>query len=160
MTENDRVKALRLAKGLTMERFGEKLGVQKSAISKIEHGENNVSDQMRNSICREFNVSEEWLKDGSGEMIKRGYSEEIAALAQAYGLDEADQAVIVEYARLSPEERRIVKEYISRTYHAIRSTGNESFPDGIDTEVEDYRRQLLMEKKAEEGSEALPTESA
>ena len=157
MTENGRVKELRKYYNLSMEEFGERLGVTRSAISNIESGNRSVTDQMRRSICREFNVSEEWLKDGSGEMIKRGYSEEIAALAQAYGLDEADQAVIVEYARLSPEERRVVKEYISRTYRAIRSEDEEG---DIDAEVEDYRRQLLIEKKAEEGSGASQEESA
>ena len=157
MTENERIKELRKYLGLTMDKFGERLGVQKTAISKIESGNRSVTDQMRRSICREFNVSEEWLTDGSGEMIKRGYSEEITALAQAYGLDEADQAVIVEYARLSPEERRVVKEYISRTYRAIRSEDEEG---DIDAEVEDYRRQLLIEKKAGEGSGASQEESA
>ena len=157
MTENGRVKELRKYYNLSMEEFGERLGVTRSAISNIESGNRSVTDQMRRSICREFNVSEEWLKDGSGEMIKRGYSEEIAALAQAYGLDEADQAVIVEYARLSPEERRVVKEYISRTYRAIRSEDEEG---DIDAEVEDYRRQLLIEKKAAEGSGASQEESA
>ena len=157
MTENGRVKELRKYYNLSMEEFGERLGVTRSAISNIESGNRSVTDQMRRSICREFNVSEEWLKDGSGEMIKRGYSEEITALAQAYGLDEADQAVIVEYARLSPEERRVVKEYISRTYRAIRSEDEEG---DIDAEVEDYRRQLLIEKKAEEGSGASQEESA
>ena len=66
---NERIKELRKTLGLTLEKFGERLGVRKTAISKIEHGENNVSDQMFKSICREFNVSEEWLRDGVGEMF-------------------------------------------------------------------------------------------
>ena len=72
---NTRIKELRKALGLTMEKFGEKIGVKKAAISKLEKGENNVSDQMFKSICREFNVSEEWLRTGEGEMFQPKDSE-------------------------------------------------------------------------------------
>ena len=69
MTENDRVKALRKELGLTMEKFGDRIGVKKSAISDIENGRNRVSDQVFKSICREFNVSSDWLRDGTGDMF-------------------------------------------------------------------------------------------
>ena len=55
---NDRVKILRKELGLTLEKFGERLGVGKTAISKIEHYERGVTDQMIKSICREFHVDE------------------------------------------------------------------------------------------------------
>ena len=44
MTQNERVKEVRKSLGLTLEKFGNKLGVQKSAISKIEKGENSLTD--------------------------------------------------------------------------------------------------------------------
>ncbi len=66
---NERVKELRDFLGLTMEKFGERVGVKKSAINKIEKGNNSVTDQMIKSICREFGVSEEWLRTGEGEMF-------------------------------------------------------------------------------------------
>lgn len=64
---NERIKELRKSLGLTLEKFGERLGVGKTAINKLEKGENNVTDQMVKSICREFSVNEEWLRDGVGE---------------------------------------------------------------------------------------------
>lgn len=76
---NERVKQLRKALDLTLEKFGEKLGVKKSAISLIENGERNLTDQMVKSICREFDVDEEWLRNGTGSMfIERTRDEEIA----------------------------------------------------------------------------------
>lgn len=79
MTENERIKEVRKAKALTMEKFGERVGVQKSAISKIEHGENAVSDQIRLAICREFDVNENWLRTGEGDMfVPTTRSQEIA----------------------------------------------------------------------------------
>ena len=64
MTVNERVKEIRKSVELTMEKFGERLGVGKVAISCIESGKNNVTDQMIKSICREFGYREEWLRDG------------------------------------------------------------------------------------------------
>lgn len=52
-----------------MEKFGERVGVTKTAISKIEKNERNTTDQMFKSICREFNVNPEWLRNGTGDMF-------------------------------------------------------------------------------------------
>lgn len=69
MTQGERIKELRKKLGLTLEKFGSRLGVGKTAISKIEKGENGLTDQMFKSICREFDVNPSWLRDGSGEMF-------------------------------------------------------------------------------------------
>lgn len=66
MTQGERVKAIRTEKKMTMEQFGEKLGVQKSAISKIEKDKVNLTEQMFLLICLEFGVNEVWLRTGEG----------------------------------------------------------------------------------------------
>ena len=68
MTQGERVRTLRKALSLTLDKFGRPLGVGKTAISKIENGENSLTDQMIISICREYDVSEEWLRTGTGDM--------------------------------------------------------------------------------------------
>lgn len=69
MTQGERVREVRKALGLTLEKFGEKLGIQKSAISKIERGDTNLTDANIKSICREFNVDYIWLTTGEGKMF-------------------------------------------------------------------------------------------
>ena len=55
------------------------MGVGKTAISNIEKGNRNLTDQMAISICREFNVNENWLRTGEGEMfIELSRDEQIA----------------------------------------------------------------------------------
>ena len=67
-TANERIRYLRKdLEKMTLEKFGARLGVGKSAISDIERGRNNPTDQMIRSVCREFGVSEEWLRYGEGE---------------------------------------------------------------------------------------------
>ena len=43
---NERIKELRKYLHLTQDEFGEKLGIKKSAVSKIEKGENGATDQI------------------------------------------------------------------------------------------------------------------
>ncbi len=69
MTQGERVKQVRKSLGLTMEKFGDRLGVTKTAISLIESGKNNLTDANIKAICREFNVDYIWLTSGDGEMF-------------------------------------------------------------------------------------------
>lgn len=69
MTQGERVREIRKSLGLTLEKFGEKLGVKKNAISQIETGRNSLTDQMTKSICREFGVDYIFLTTGEGEMF-------------------------------------------------------------------------------------------
>lgn len=69
MTQNERVKEVRKTLGLTLEKFGDRLGIQKAAVSKIEKGENSLTDANIKAICREFSVDYMWLTTGEGEMF-------------------------------------------------------------------------------------------
>lgn len=69
MTQNERIKEVRKSLGLTLEKFGERIGLKKSAVSLIENGKNSVTDANVKAICREFNVDYIWLTTGEGEMF-------------------------------------------------------------------------------------------
>lgn len=69
MTSGERVKKIRKSNNMTLEKFGERLGVTKQTVSRIENGINSLTEQMLLSICREFNVNESWLRTGEGEMF-------------------------------------------------------------------------------------------
>lgn len=78
MTENERVKEIRKDKQLTLEKFGEKLGVTKTAIFNIENGNRSVTEQMRKAICREFKVDYIWLTTGQGEMFVKQSADDMS----------------------------------------------------------------------------------
>lgn len=69
MTQGERIKEIRKSLNLTLEKFGEKIGVTKTAISRIEKGERGCTEQMTKAICREFSVDYIWLTTGEGEMF-------------------------------------------------------------------------------------------
>lgn len=72
---NERIKELRKTLGLTLEKFGARLGVGKNAISRIETAKSNVTDQMFLAVCREYNVNPDWLRTGTGEMFSENDEE-------------------------------------------------------------------------------------
>ncbi len=111
---NERVKELRKFLGLSGEKFGEKLGVTRVAISNIENGNRSVTSQMFKSICREFGVNEEWLRTGEGEMfVPVTADDEFAMIVGEIMIsdDAAFKAAIVE-AWKRPELRKLVWEYM------------------------------------------------
>lgn len=69
MTENDRIRMLRKELNLTLTEFSNKLGITHAALSNIENGKRNVTEQMHKSICREFRVDPIWLSTGEGDMF-------------------------------------------------------------------------------------------
>lgn len=80
MTQGERVREIRKAKGLTLEKFGDKIGLKKNSVSQIENGKNELTEANAKAICREYNVSEKWLKNEAGEMFLVDRQEQIAKL--------------------------------------------------------------------------------
>lgn len=77
---NERIKAVRLALGISQEEFGKRLGVTRGAITNIELNKVEPKPLFVDLICREFNVNEDWLKNGAEPMfLQRGRNEELSA---------------------------------------------------------------------------------
>lgn len=64
----DRIKKIRADNRLSMEKFGERIGITKSSVSLLESGKNNPSEQTIKLICKEFSINKEWLLTGKGDM--------------------------------------------------------------------------------------------
>lgn len=115
MTPGERVKRIRKEKKLTLERFGEKVGVTKQTISRIENGINALTEQMVLSICREFNVNEEWLRAGKGDMFAEVPEEDEyfkAATQISKSGDKFAMQAIIEYWKLDDVSKETLKNYI------------------------------------------------
>lgn len=119
----ERVKELRKALGLSGEKFGEKIGVTRSAISDIERGRNGLSDSNILAICREFNVNEEWLRTGTGEMFKdMTLDEEIISFIGDIQWDASNtfkKRFISAIAKLNEEEWKVLEKIITTCANEI-----------------------------------------
>lgn len=66
---NERIKLLRKALELNQTDFGARIGVKQGTVAAYESGARVPLDSVIVSICREFGVSESWLRSGEGEMF-------------------------------------------------------------------------------------------
>ena len=114
MTQGERVKEIRKALDLTLDKFGEKVGVKKQTVSRIENGINNVTEQMVLSICREFNVNYDYLVNGEGEMFDDLLQTVLDELCVQYDCDGFDRVLIEEYLKLSADDKQVLKDFIKR----------------------------------------------
>ena len=91
-TESERIKYLRKdILHMTLEKFGESFGVKKSTLSIIENGKSNITDQMRKGICNAYNVSEQWLLTGEGDMfVSQDHRAQLVAWADRFLKDTND----------------------------------------------------------------------
>lgn len=145
---NDRIKQIRKSKGLTMEQFGSRIGLGKSAVNKIEKGINGTTDQTVQSICREFGVSEVWLRTGDGPMLDDTSGSILDRLVAEYHLNDRKRAILTAFLKLSPADQDAILRYVDGVVAEI--SAQPAAPDlDIDAEVEAYRQELLAQKKAE-----------
>lgn len=146
MTQGDRIKKIRKDLRLTLEEFGEKVGVTKQTISRIENGINNLTDQMAKSICREFNVNPDYLIYGNGDPFSNLPQTVLDDLCKQYNCDSLDRNLIECYLKLNASERQTIKKYIKDIYkaEAAATTSSIEAPQQTTEELEEeYKKSVL-----------------
>ncbi len=122
---NEKIKELRKTLGLTLEKFGEKLGVGKNAISRIETGKSNLTDQMLKAICNVNwdgrRVNEDWLRGNSEEMFKADPDNELKALAEKYQMSDTEYAFFKEFFKLEPSHREDFFQTLDKVFSAVHA---------------------------------------
>ena len=158
MTIGERIKKIRKEAGLTLDKFGERIGLKKASLSQIENGRNGASDQTIKMIAREFGVSEEWLRTGDGEpkvVTASGAAAEIAgrlglgpwatqALERFMDLKENEQILFLDILEkiLDPSERQADALLDAESEAIIKAAGEEA--------MRRKRAELLDKLKAED----------
>lgn len=116
----ERIKKIRKTLDLTQQEFADRIGVKRNSYANYEIGRNIPIDAIILSICREFNVNEEWLRTGAGGddnmFIKLSKDEELAMYTQML-LDSTDDIVadaikeiIVMYEKLDKDSKQVLKD--------------------------------------------------
>lgn len=163
MDINDRVKAVRNQLELTQVEFGSKTGISQGHLTSIENGKRTVTEKTLKVICATFDVNEEWLRFGQGEMFVRDDSKLITQLARQYNLDAFSRRFIETYVELPEAQRAIIKKF---AYSVVAGNadveissellppdqGHKLTESDIDAEVESYRRELEVEKSIQTSS--------
>lgn len=129
MTVNERIKELRISQGLTMEQFGERIGIKRASVSLIESGKNNPSDQTIMLICREFGYREEWLREGiEPKQPPKLEEDEIAEYIEDLLSTESPTYTLIKsilsvYYKLDDKSRQIADDIIDKIIVEIKKEG-------------------------------------
>lgn len=118
MTQGERVRNVRKELGLTLEKFGKRIGLKKSGLSQIENGINDLTEANIKSICREYKVSEEWLRYESGDMfVSKIKNEKLLGFIDDV-MGDADDSFrknfIASIADFEPEDWIAVEDFIKK----------------------------------------------
>ena len=114
-TINDRIAWCVKDSKLTKTAFSEKLNVSQAFISQLCSGAKMPSDRTIADICREFNISELWLRTGEGEPhIQRDEDEEFLEVMEQIHMsdDELIKRIIKAYWFMEDEEKAAIRKLI------------------------------------------------
>lgn len=141
MSPNERVRLIRKDQGLSMEKFAQKIGVGASAIAKIEYGERGLTDQMVRSICREYGVSEKWLRDGDGEMYDSTEAFSLDEYAKQNGVTDLDLEFMKAYFSIDKETRQKFMTQLRDTILSEEAEKRQALHDELDQELNLQKKQ-------------------
>ena len=147
MNIGERIRKLRKTLDLTQQKFGERLGIKGNTVAQYELGRNEPVDAVFSLICREFDVREEWLRTGEGEMFKAKPSDILDQLAYKYKLFNFDYVMIEKFLAMPPDLRRAIYEHFHDVDAALAEMdpyapayiGNEP-PQPMDSFMESYKK--------------------
>ncbi len=120
----NRIKEIRKYYKETQKTFGEKLNVSKSTIEAMEYGKRDATDRIVADICRVFNVNEEWLRTGEGEMFRpKTRNDEIADIFEKIyeaPPDDFQVALVKEICKMNDEQIAALKEFVLNLAEEIK----------------------------------------
>lgn len=135
----ERIRKIRRDLDLTQQEFADRIGIKRNTIANYETGRNEPVDSVVSLICREFGVSEEWLRNGTGEMFKPSPSSALDALATEFNLDHSSYVAIEKFLKLSPELREGMIAYFRDVTAALADADDE---DDVFRDIPDTAKEL------------------
>ena len=121
----NRIKQIRKENNLTQVEFGERIGVKGNTVTNYETGLRNPTDAVILSICREFNVNENWLRNGTGDMYKErdgSFTELLSELEESD--DDFIKSLITVYMGLDEDSKSALRKIAKGMAEKYKSREN------------------------------------
>lgn len=149
MTVNERIRDFRKKqKKMTQAEFAAQIQMSQSNFAGIETGAVTITDRTIKMICECFNVSEAWLRTGSGPMYRETESSIVDELCKRYNMSPARRRVMEIFLSMDEDKQEALAETFFNIVTAANEFMKKSADDDIDAEVERYRLELQAERKA------------
>lgn len=112
MNANNRIIELIEKLGITQKEFADTIHLKPSTMSLIVNNKRNVTQRVINDICREYNVQEEWLTNGTGDIFCSDTPDFLDGLIKAYHLTEKDSEILKSYLQMSETNRELFYNFV------------------------------------------------
>ena len=123
---NKRIAEVRATLGLSMEKFGSRIGITRNSINAIEKGVNNPSSQTIKLICKEFNVDYFWLTEGADvDMFMKLPNTLMEKLSERYNLNKKSQMVLKTYLEAPEGEKEAIENFLTTLAENLQKEGKE-----------------------------------
>lgn len=131
---NERIKELRKKLKLTQQEFADALSIKRNTVATYEMGRNEPIDAVIALICKTFNVNEEWLRSGTGDMFLELPEEDEEAAYVSELLEDSDndlykliKEIMHTYHELSPKSKEVIRDFSAKLRENIKKGANASF---------------------------------
>lgn len=122
---NNRIRDVRKSISLNQDDFAKKLGLTKNYISLVETGQRNLSEQSIKVLCTEFNINEEWLRTGEGEMYDIPVDDLALVVSDLIEKSDPVYDIIVDilktYGTLDDKSKSVIQNFILQVADATKS---------------------------------------
>lgn len=102
----DRLRAARKALKMTQIDFAASIGMTQGGYSPVESGARNITERALMLACSTHNISEEYLRHGTGEMFVDHAPEIVERMTEEFSLDEQEKRLVLTFLEFPPEKRR------------------------------------------------------
>ena len=133
---NERLKKLRKKLDITQQEFADRIGIKRNSFANYETGRNKPIDAIIKSICREFNVNEEWLRTGIGEMFIEEDFFSLDDYAKSNNLTDIEKKLILGFMKLDPKVREAVYSVFKNAFSEQNPEPNNIYDEAPDTAEE------------------------
>ncbi|ACD23442.1 helix-turn-helix transcriptional regulator [Clostridium botulinum] len=166
---NNRLKEIRLHFNKTQEEFANSINIKSKAhISALESGKRSITDRIISDVCNQYNINEDWLRNGIKPMLVQTPNDELKQFALKYKFNDIEYKFLSEYVKLDVDKRSDLVGFLENIMNSDASlvadtkrkiekiyndnelaATKEEVSNSIDAEVEAYRQELEAESKGE-----------
>lgn len=150
----DRIKEVRNSLGMTQSDFGERIGLKQAGIGQMENGSRNVTERTIILICSTFNINEDWLRTGEGEMISDSDTFSLNEYAKQKGLSELEFDILQGYMQLDKDIRQNLMSSLKALFGKIEQP-KDSKTDAPSTETDEPSLEELEEEYKKRHSKSV-----
>lgn len=153
----ERLKKLRKALDLTQQEFADRIGISRGSVATYETRDGNPGNSVINLICREFNVNEQWLRTGAGDMFAPmvAVDDPVERLCRDLHATQLDAEIIRAYFKI---DERIREPFVRKLLELVRATPGTTAPavTPAPVEADTERENFLKTAAAQYDSEKEP----